>query len=323
MSPTNARNQAIGYAKKLVSDSLSGVGALKGAPCEVVDQKDDDELERTVVTLSWEDSNGDTQTQEVYIPYGKQGEQGENGLSIQSVEINDDNELVFELEDGTQLPGVALKKYKTLTYEGDSISDFFDTGYLEDLINQGDYVVYEPENEGLPVIYCENIRIDGNNNTDYRQRVSYLNEDIRQQIILERYCTPARKDYGVWQVITQNDLDYEFVDINADDSSLTYTSGSATNISSGHFYRGVVNNTFIFGIKSVKTTKTEVIKYNLPDNIADRVAIDTDFGAFYNSQFANEGGYSFSDNIITLALLTSSSYGISGTVKIPLKNVLA
>jgi hypothetical protein len=108
MNATNARNQAIGFTKKYVADSLSGVGALKGAPCEVVDQKDDDELERTVVTLSWEDSSGNTQTQEVYIPYGKQGEQGENGLSIQSVEINDDNELVFELEDGTQLPGVAF-----------------------------------------------------------------------------------------------------------------------------------------------------------------------------------------------------------------------
>ena len=61
---------AITYAlcKKYVNDSLIGIGALKGAPCEVKSVVKADG--QSVITLQWEDTTGGVHTSEVYVNDG-------------------------------------------------------------------------------------------------------------------------------------------------------------------------------------------------------------------------------------------------------------
>ena len=61
---------AVTYAlcKKYVKDSLIGIGALKGAPCEVKSVVKQDG--QSVITLQWEDTTGATHESEVYVNDG-------------------------------------------------------------------------------------------------------------------------------------------------------------------------------------------------------------------------------------------------------------
>lgn len=62
----------LSLAKKFTTDSLVGVGALKGANCEVASITDVTEGTAVIgqkVTFSWEDTQGETQTDDMEIDY--------------------------------------------------------------------------------------------------------------------------------------------------------------------------------------------------------------------------------------------------------------
>lgn len=83
---------AYALLKKYVDDTLVGMGALKGAPCEV--QSINKVNGTTTVTLKWTDTAGTVHTQSFDI---------EDGISIVSVSVNTTGNLIIELSDGTKI----------------------------------------------------------------------------------------------------------------------------------------------------------------------------------------------------------------------------
>lgn len=83
-------------AKSFTKKSLVGMGAIKGASCQVAGTKFDAD-ENTVITLSWKDNSGAVKTQEVTIKKGidgkdgidgidgEKGDQGDKGIGIESI----------------------------------------------------------------------------------------------------------------------------------------------------------------------------------------------------------------------------------------------
>lgn len=100
-------------AKSFTKKSLVGMGAIKGASCQVAGTKFDVNG-NTVITLSWKDNSGAVKTQDVTIKKGidgidgKDGEQGETGVSIVGAHFNSNGKIVFELSDGSETAPISL-----------------------------------------------------------------------------------------------------------------------------------------------------------------------------------------------------------------------
>ena len=104
--------EIIGMLKTYVKASLIGMGALKGASCQIqsiVDGADDH-----TITFKWEDDNGDSHTSTLIVKdgatgatgaTGAQGPQGETGNGIASIEKTGTSGLVdtytITMTDGT------------------------------------------------------------------------------------------------------------------------------------------------------------------------------------------------------------------------------
>lgn len=99
---------AYALLKKYVDDTLVGMGALKGAPCEV--QSINKVNGVTTVTLKWTDTTGTDHTESFDI---------EDGISIVSVEVNTAGNLIIELSDGTKIDcGKINSQFTTLPTPG-------------------------------------------------------------------------------------------------------------------------------------------------------------------------------------------------------------
>ena len=99
---------AYALLKKYVDDTLVGMGALKGAPCEV--QSINKVNGVTTVTLEWTDTAGTVHTQSFDI---------EDGISIVSVAVNTTGNLIIELSDGTKIDcGKINSQFTTLPTPG-------------------------------------------------------------------------------------------------------------------------------------------------------------------------------------------------------------
>lgn len=87
--------EIIGILKSYVNQSLVGVGALKGAPCQIqsiVDGTDDH-----TITFLWVDENGDSHTSTLVVKDGEQGATGATGATgngIASIEKTSTSGLV-------------------------------------------------------------------------------------------------------------------------------------------------------------------------------------------------------------------------------------
>ena len=79
-------------SKKYIDDSLIGIGALAGAPCEV------DSITKvgntTTVTLKWEDTTGVSHTSSFNI---------NDGVGIDTATIDSNGDLIIVLTDGTSI----------------------------------------------------------------------------------------------------------------------------------------------------------------------------------------------------------------------------
>lgn len=79
-------------SRKYTEDTVIGLGALKGAPCTIQSIIDDGTSNQ--VTFKWTGSDGTEKTQAMAVKHG---------VSIVSVNIDDDNHLICLLSDGTTI----------------------------------------------------------------------------------------------------------------------------------------------------------------------------------------------------------------------------
>lgn len=78
--------------KKYIKKSLVGMGALKGAPCQVQSVEKVDGI--TTVTLKWKDNEDVNHTTSFDI---------DDGIGVVGAHTDSDNHLVFEMSDGTEI----------------------------------------------------------------------------------------------------------------------------------------------------------------------------------------------------------------------------
>lgn len=128
-------------SKKYTNNTVIGMGAIKGAACQV--QSINKAGKTTTVTLKWEDNTGGIHTQSFEI------EDGADGVSVSNATINTSGNLILTLSDGSTIDcGKVLPQYDTmptpsssnkgqiLQYIGTTTSDYTN-GYFYECINDG------------------------------------------------------------------------------------------------------------------------------------------------------------------------------------------
>lgn len=126
-------------SKKYTNNTVIGMGAIKGAACQV--QSINKVGKTTTVTLKWEDNTGGIHTQSFEI------EDGADGVSVSNAIINASGNLILTLSDGSTIDcGKVLPQYDTmptpsssnegqiLQYIGTTTSDYTN-GYFYECIN--------------------------------------------------------------------------------------------------------------------------------------------------------------------------------------------
>ena len=84
-------------SQQYTNDSLVGVGAIKGSPCTIKDIRKENNV--NIITFEWFTTEGESRTNEMHV---------QDGVSIKSFIVNDKNEIVLTLNDGTVINGGAI-----------------------------------------------------------------------------------------------------------------------------------------------------------------------------------------------------------------------
>lgn len=84
-------------ARKYINDTAIGLGAVKGSNCTITNIIETDNNSNEVI-FKWTGTDGTEQTRKMTV---KNGEDGADGVSIVSVNLDDDNRLTCTLSDGT------------------------------------------------------------------------------------------------------------------------------------------------------------------------------------------------------------------------------
>lgn len=99
---------ALKKGKKYTDDSLAGVGAIEGKPCQIESITEITGGNR--VTFLWVDNNGDSHTSTMDVMDGQNGQDGQDGQNgqdgqdgrgIKSMHINEQNHLIITYDDDT------------------------------------------------------------------------------------------------------------------------------------------------------------------------------------------------------------------------------
>lgn len=130
---------ALLLSKKFTKDTVIGMGAIKGAACQV--QSINKVGKTTTITLKWEDNTGGVHTQPFEI------KDGADGVSVSNATINASGNLILTLSDGSTIDcGKVLPQYDTmptpsssnegqiLQYIGTTTSNYTN-GYFYECIN--------------------------------------------------------------------------------------------------------------------------------------------------------------------------------------------
>lgn len=126
--------QAYALSKRFTRDTADAMGAVKGAPCEIVSMVHDDDTGITTITFSWTSKSGIEYTDscEIY-----------DGLGVKDVEINEEGHLIVTYDDDTTqdaglIPGGGgdyTAGDGVLISEEDEISlDYLQEGDMSDII---------------------------------------------------------------------------------------------------------------------------------------------------------------------------------------------
>ena len=125
-------------SKKFTKDTVIGMGAIKGAACQV--QSINKVGKTTTITLKWEDNLGGVHTQSFDI---------KDGVDVTNAEVTANGHLSLTLSDGTVIDcGKVLPQYDTMptpssTYEGaifqyiGNTTSTYTKGYFYECINDG------------------------------------------------------------------------------------------------------------------------------------------------------------------------------------------
>lgn len=171
-------------SKKYTKDSLIGVGAIKGAPCQV--QSVNKVGKTTTVTLKWEDDLGVTHTQAFDI------EDGLDGVSIVGATINSSGHLILTLSNSNTIDcGKVVPQYDTLPsasasnvgavlqYIGTTTPNYIN-GYFYKCVNNGG--TYSWQNINVQDSYTKaeigNLSNLPDNTKNVVENITALNSDI-------------------------------------------------------------------------------------------------------------------------------------------------
>ena len=97
----------LALAKKFTKDTVNGLGAVKGSPA-TVKSYDYDDSGNTIVTFAWKDKDDVESTMDALIKKGVKGD------SIDSVEVDEDGQIIVILDSGDNFEELELcKKLKS------------------------------------------------------------------------------------------------------------------------------------------------------------------------------------------------------------------
>ena len=190
-------------SRKFTKDTVIGMGAIKGAPCQV--QSINKVGKTTTITLKWEDNLGVDHTQDFEI---------EDGIDVSSATITANGHLELTLSDGNTLDcGKVLPQYDTMpipsaTYNGaiyqyiGSTTSSYTNGYYYKCVNDGGTYKWEQINvQPMPVT-----SVNGKTGA-----ITLDASDVSAQEIIQYSIMPtASVDYldKIYQYIGTTDVDY-------------------------------------------------------------------------------------------------------------------
>ena len=190
-------------SRKFTKDTVIGMGAIKGAPCQV--QSINKVGKTTTITLKWEDNLGVDHTQDFEI---------EDGIDVSSATITANGHLELTLSDGNTLDcGKVLPQYDTMpipsaTYNGaiyqyiGSTTSSYTNGYYYKCVNDGGTYKWEQINVQPMPVTSVNGKIGA---------ITLDASDVSAQEIIQYSTMPtASIDYlnKIYQYIGTTDTDY-------------------------------------------------------------------------------------------------------------------
>ena len=122
----------IGMLKSYISATLSGVGALKGAPCTILSiEKEGD---TNTVTFAWKDDEDVTHESTMLVKDGEKGDTGAQGpqgdTGLQGVSIT--NIAKTGSEENVDTYTIYLSDEKTITFTVTNAGNIYVNGVLQD-----------------------------------------------------------------------------------------------------------------------------------------------------------------------------------------------
>ena len=123
MTAEQAFQKAYGASKKYIDDSLIGVGALKGAPCQI--QSVTPTSTGNIVTFKWVDDNGESHTSTLFV---------ESGFAPQ-VTVNTDTEDVYKLDITYRDEEGEIQTFTTPNLKGGVTDDELTPEQMQELLN--------------------------------------------------------------------------------------------------------------------------------------------------------------------------------------------
>ncbi len=102
--------EVLAVARKYTDKSIAGAGALKGKNCTI--QSITEITGGSRITFAWYDNEEVIQTDTLDV---MNGVKGDTGVSVESVDLDNDNHLIVTMSDETEHDAGAIKTFVALT----------------------------------------------------------------------------------------------------------------------------------------------------------------------------------------------------------------
>lgn len=203
--------QAFILARAFVRKSLKGIGAIKGSPATVKGYEYDDKG-NTLVEFSWKDKDDVESTMKALVKKGIKGD------SINSVEVDDDGQIIVILDSGERLPAISIPITETVATNKKDIAVLKEAvaglsgmkrKVVSELPSEGENNVFYLVQTGTPDVYNNFVwAYDDDNigsyvslgstemNLDGYVKQVYLTQDEYNE--LETYDPTV--DYNIWEI---------------------------------------------------------------------------------------------------------------------------